>query len=134
MAFIEYNGKQYEYNDDLSWEKWRTILIGQHHMMEIIDWYYNNVLIDHPNDWGEVLGLCNKLMNKIGSTDQNIKTIMRNAGKAARGISVSNYSDKLIECNLLLNTGMSYNEIKQLSFQDVLFFNMLISEKNRVKE
>lgn len=133
MAFIEYKGKQYEYDDDLSWNKWKSVLIHKLPLMENIDWYYNNVFIDKPDDWGTVLGLYSLLMDKLETSEEGLKNILRNAGKTARGIVVPSLTEKVVEANLLMNTGMTYSEIKELNFKDLLFFNMLISEKNRVR-
>jgi len=134
MATVKYKGKRYRYSTDFSWKKWIKIL-NEGDRVKIVDWYYDNVLIDKPMGYKDVNHLVAALRNKFEHTHDQIRDIMRNSAKVVRGINLDKHQDTVIIFNLMYELHMDYIDVtERIPWQKVLFFHGMITEVKRLEK
>lgn len=90
-----------------------------------------NVILTKNITLRESIELSKAIDKVLGLTEAHIKRFLRDVGKVFRGISVKYLSTKSVEYEVLkgMKGAISYNDLKELSFFDVLFIKKMLDEE-----
>ncbi len=87
-------------------------------------------MVDPPEYNGVlVLKIYRKLLEIFEITTEQMVKKQREMGKACRGISIPKYNYRVVEFNILNNVKVSYETLRKMSFDDIIFLNIAIKEK-----
>lgn len=134
---IKVRGNIYEYEDDLSWDKWKDIMTRSDiRAMHKLKWYRENVFITKPKTITNSIRLYKALENKFGFTDRDVKKFLKDVGKVGRGITVDKYTSKGIEFVVLkgMKGGIRRKDLTDMPFTDIIFFKRMLDVERQLEE
>ncbi len=131
------NKKEYRFDNDDSWKKWKYILTDDSiNFVDRANWYRENVMIDKPQTFVDTMKFIKYIDARFHFSEKQIKRFLKKSGKVGRGIRVSQMSADAIEFVVLkgMNGGITYSELDKVPFRKLLFFKRLLDVERQAME